>query len=166
MITSLDGYGATRNGGLVNSFTHTTLPSNHIAGANFATLPHLHHNHAQVGSPQMMNSVAAHAAAAASSTGGQQQVHVRFGTLPVRGNDAKPPPPYPGNYFNNNVQASGQMSVSAVMVPVNGGPPVNGGNGILSNGSNGGLINMHTPPHSSQQNAVAPVQTQVIYTAK
>src|SRR5690625_4392610 len=84
MITSLD-YGATRNGGLVNSFTHTTLPN------SFSTLPHLHnHNHHHHLSPIRQQP--------------QQQVtaqqHVHFGTLPVRGSsggDKPPPPPYPGS---------------------------------------------------------------------
>ena len=167
MITSLDGYGATRNGGLVNSYTHATLQgnaNNHVA--NFATLPHLHHNHAQLGSPHQTP----HSHQLGGASSGAQQQHVRFGTLPVRGNgEMKPPPPYPGNYFNNQVGNPGNAVI------VNGGPPgvamgpMNGGNGILVNGgaggTNGGIVNLHvgTPPHSSQQGNI---QTQVIYTAK
>lgn len=86
MITSLD-YGATRNGGLVNSFTHTTLPN------NFSTMPHLHgnsnHHHHPAG--PVVGSMVGPAAQTPHPHGTQ---HVRFGTLPVRTGD-KVPPPYP-----------------------------------------------------------------------
>ena len=186
MITSLDGYGATRqNGGLVNSFTHTTLPNNHLAGANFATLPHLH-NHNHIASSQQQQQMHQSAAVSVATSGaggggGGGQAHVRFGTLPVRGaaggnNSEKPQPPpaYPGNYFNGGGGGGGAAVGGGIpMMPVNGGPAMaamhNGGNGILLNGgsggSNGGIVNIHTPPHSVNS-AANQVQTQVIYTAK
>ncbi|KAH9395135.1 hypothetical protein TYRP_005205 [Tyrophagus putrescentiae] len=185
MITSLDGYGATRqNGGLVNSFTHTTLPNNHLAGANFATLPHLH-NHNHIASSQQQQQMHQSAAVSVATSGaggggGGGQAHVRFGTLPVRGaaggnNSEKPQPPpaYPGNYFNGGGGGGGAAVGGGIpMMPVNGGPAMaamhNGGNGILLNGgnggSNGGIVNIHTPPHSVNS-AANQVQTQVIYTA-
>lgn len=111
MITSLD-YGTTlahshRNGGLVNSYTHTALPNNSSANNHFSTLPHhLHHqpqtpqhNHQilittaqhQLGTPMLLHQQ--------PQPLSQTTPHVRFGTLPNRASSGnKPsPPPYPGN---------------------------------------------------------------------
>lgn len=109
MITSLD-YGTTlahshRNGGLVNSYTHTALPNNTNTNNHFSTLPHhLHqqtpqHNHQilittaqhQLGTPMLLHQQ--------PQPLSQATPHVRFGTLPNRTSSGnKPsPPPYPGN---------------------------------------------------------------------
>lgn len=136
MITSLD-YGGTRNGGIVNSYTHTALPN------SFATLPHLH----------QANHIGQHLAlgqqpATATIQQQQQQQHVRFGTLPVRGGE-KPPPPYPGNYPNPTVPLTNgngiYPAIASAVTPAVSGPTVQ-------------------LPHSSQHSQ--PIQTQVIYTAK
>ena len=167
MITSLD-YATTPRNGLVNSYTHTALPS------NFATLPHLHHASHTI-SPLVTNN---HSAMPAS------QSHVRFGTLPVRGNGVDKiqgigsvaaaaaaaaaasgaaagagvgggivaPPPYPGQFGMNG------------MLAMNGSVPLNGNGNILpSNGGNGTV----TFANSNGQVTSSPQSnSQVIFTAK
>lgn len=152
MITSLDGYGATRNGGLVNSFTHTALPN------NFSTLPHVHHHNmagqqpsplAHVAAGSVMNNMgasshaanaAAVAAAAAAAAGGG---HVRFGTLPARGGGGSGDKPAPPPYINNG----------------NGNIPA-------GNGTGNGTYPMAEVVVNSSGVPGAPIQTQVIYTTK
>ena len=174
MITSLD-YGATRNGGLVNSFTHTTLPNHQVNGVNFATLPHLHHQQQQHnhlvppgclmgnGGTGLLTSTGSVQANQAQQQQQQQQQHVRFGTLPSRGSE-KPPPPYPGNYFNGSGTGGGNVSV---LGPANGSIPGQATNGgILTNGNGSVSFANHTPPNSSSSSSQQTMQTQVIYTAK
>lgn len=131
MITSLD-YGGARNGGIVNSFTHTALPN------NFATLPHSHHNNHLVANATPVTTGVQHLNHQQQQQQ-QQQTHVRFGTLPVRGNE-KPPPPYPGNYHNGNNSMAPNGNAFQVS-PLVSGPVV-------------------------QLPQTQPIQTQVIYTAK
>lgn len=148
MITSLDGYGATRNGGLVNSFTHTTLTN------NFATLPHLH-NHHQVG---------AGATVLADSQLQPTQPHIRFGTLPGRGNE-KPPPPYPGNFLMNPALCNTSTAASSLLNSngINyGATPVSSVAGILVASNTNG----RTVPTATQQAQLNPVQTQVVFSSK
>ena len=117
----------TRNGGLVNSYTHTALPNNNVNQNHFATLPHQHHNHQQQqvmlpgqqqGSPIL------------------QQQHVRFGTLPNRS----------GSISQNN---NSKLSPQSTTYQMSNGNSVGLATVVTTATGNGGNGHVTTVPISS-----------------
>ncbi|OTF78296.1 hypothetical protein BLA29_008036 [Euroglyphus maynei] len=120
-----------RNGGLVNSYTHTTLPNN-VNQNHFATLPHQHHGHHQ----QVMIPGQQQQVSPTQHLQQQPQQHVRFGTLPNRSGSS---------VGNNNAKSSCNGNLAGLVTVVTTATG-NGGNGHVTTipASNNGLQQIST----------------------